>query len=202
MAGQIALLIVGFVLTTVLGGALKTFFQRQTWKHQHEIQLYEQVLERASSTCYSLSKLIDRRLYRMVRLQAAIARCGEAGFTREDVETRMRAYDDVLFEWNDALNGNRAVVGTFFGEAARNTLETEIYERFAASGACLEKAYRDLASSRGRPAMVDCGLGQLNALAYNFVSGMTRQIRDGTVVTPRVGRSLRRATGDPNARAA
>ena len=90
MASQIALLVVGFVLTTILGGALGTHFQRQTWKNQHDLQLSEQELERASHTCYSLSTLIDRRLYRMVRLEAAMARCGEAGFTRDDVEVRIR----------------------------------------------------------------------------------------------------------------
>jgi len=181
MASQIALLVVGFVLTTVLGGALGTHFQRQTWKNQHDLQLSEQALERASNTCYSLSTLIDRRLYRMVRLEAAMARCGEAGFTRDDVEARMRAYDEVLFEWNDALNGNRAVVGTYFGESTRKMLEFEIYERFAASGACLEQVYRALVSGAATTRVPDCGLGQLNDLAYSFVSGMTRQIRDGTV---------------------
>jgi hypothetical protein len=110
MATEIVALIVGFVLTSVLGGLLGTYFQRRTWEHQHDAQLREQELERASQTCYSLSVLLDRRLYRMVRLQRAIARCQEGGFTRDDVETRFRAYDEVLFEWNDALNGNLAVM--------------------------------------------------------------------------------------------
>jgi len=36
---QLLLLIVGFVLTSVAGGALGSWFQRRAWAHQHEIQL-------------------------------------------------------------------------------------------------------------------------------------------------------------------
>jgi hypothetical protein len=185
-------LIVGFVLTTVLGGLLGTYFQRRTWEHQHEAELREQELERASQTCYSLSVLLDRRLYRMVRLQQAIAHCREGGFTRDDVETRFREYDEVLIEWNDALNGNVAVIGTYFGEPARRFLDHDIYESFAASGKCLERAYRVVISGDSAEA-VDCELERLNDLVYRLVSYMTGHLRDGTV-----GRRLKAATPAPS----
>jgi hypothetical protein len=193
MATEIVVLIVGFVLTTVLGGLLGSYFQRRTWEHQHDAQLREQELERASQTCYSLSMLLDRRLYRMVRLHHAIARCQEGGFTRADVEPRFRAYDEVLFEWNDALNGNLAVVGTYFGEPARRFLDRDVYESFAASGKCLENTYRAL--MRGDAVEPpDCGLQGLNDLVYRLVSYMTSHLRDGTV-----GRRLKEAIPTPSA---
>jgi hypothetical protein len=193
IATEIVVLIVGFVLTTVLGGLLGTYFQRRTWDHQHDAELREQELERASQTCYSLSVLLDRRLYRMVRLHQAIARCQEGGFTRDDVETRLRAYDEVLIEWNDALNGNLALIGTYFGEPARRFLDHDVYESFAASGKCLENAYRAL--MRGdRVAAGDCELERLNDLVYRLVSYMTSHLRDGTV-----GRRLEAAIPTPSA---
>jgi hypothetical protein len=194
MADEVVVLFVGFVLTTVVGGLLGTYFQRRTWDHQHAAQLYEQELERASQSCYSLSVLLDRRLYRMVRLQRAIAGCQDSAFTRENVEARMRAYEEVLFEWNDALNGNLAVVGTYFGEPGRRFLDDEIYESFAASGACLESAYRALINGSGAAELGDCDLERLNDLVYRLVSYMTSHIRDGTV-----GRRLKEATPAPDA---
>jgi hypothetical protein len=181
VAANIVVLVVGFVLTTVVGGLLGAHFQRRTWDHQHEAQLREKELERAADVCMSVSGLLDRRLYRMTRLQAAMSRCGEGDLTMEDVAARMRDYDQVLFEWNDALNGHRAVVGTYFGEAARQFLEDQIYESFSASGACLERTYRSVREGAALSDGADCGLAALNDLCYRLVSNMTSQIRDGDV---------------------
>jgi hypothetical protein len=181
LAREIVVVVVGFLLTTVLGGLLGALFQRRTWDHQHDAQLFEKEIERAADVCYSLSTLLDRRLYRMVRLRAALTSCTDAVFTREDVEARMRAYDDVLLEWNDALNGNLAVIGTYFGEKARAFLDDEIYPSFAASGACLEQAYRELPEGGAHAQIGDCGLERLNDLVYRIVSYMTSHLRDGSV---------------------
>jgi hypothetical protein len=168
-------------LTTVLGGLLGVVFQRRTWDHQHQTQLYEKELDRAAEVCFSLSTLLDRRLYRMFRLRAALANCAEGAFTRDDVETRMRAYDEVLMQWNDAMNGNLAVVGTYFGEQARRFLDHQIYPSFAASGVSLEQAYRELLNGGASASFGDCGLERLNNLVYRMVSYMTEHLRDGSV---------------------
>jgi hypothetical protein len=34
----LVLLLIGFVLTTVVGGGLTYFFQRSTWRHQYRVQ--------------------------------------------------------------------------------------------------------------------------------------------------------------------
>jgi hypothetical protein len=53
---------VGCLLTTVLGGLLGALFQRRTWDHQHDAQLFEKEIERAADVCYSLSTMLDRRM--------------------------------------------------------------------------------------------------------------------------------------------
>jgi len=40
-------LVVGFVLTTVLGGVLGSYLQRRSWDHQNEARLREEELRRA-----------------------------------------------------------------------------------------------------------------------------------------------------------
>lgn len=187
MAANITVLVVGFLLTTVAGGLLGMYFQRRTWDHQHEAELREQELSRAADVCQSVSGLLDRRLYRMTRLRAATR--ADGAFTKEDAAARMRDYDAVLFEWNEALNTHRAIVGTYFGDAAQQLLEHEIYPAFSRSGACLERAYRASCAGRAAEESGECGLAGLNDLVYRLVSYMTSQLRDG-----RVGRFARDAT--------
>jgi uncharacterized membrane protein len=56
---------VGFLLTTVLGGSLGFYFQQRTWNHQHAVQRREQRHEQAIRVFEELSRLMDRRLYRL-----------------------------------------------------------------------------------------------------------------------------------------
>ena len=44
---ELVRIIVGFVLTTLLGGLLGTYLQRRTWDHQNEARLREEGLRRA-----------------------------------------------------------------------------------------------------------------------------------------------------------
>ena len=79
MTQQLLLLVVGFVLTSVAGGARGSWFQRRARAHQHEIQLRDEERQRevqrrdeehqrALKTFEEVSQLLDRRLYRMRRL--------------------------------------------------------------------------------------------------------------------------------------
>jgi uncharacterized protein YjeT (DUF2065 family) len=65
---QVLSMVVGFVLTTVLGGLFGFCPQQRAWKHQTEQRLMEQQLRRADELCQSLSRLHDKRL-RLVSLK-------------------------------------------------------------------------------------------------------------------------------------
>ena len=47
MGDQVLLLVIGFALTSVLGGALGFFFQTRSWTHQHRAQRRDQLHEHA-----------------------------------------------------------------------------------------------------------------------------------------------------------
>ena len=49
----------------------------------------------------------------------------------------------LVYEWNDSLNMNLAMVGTYFGEHGRNWLE-RAYETYRNVGTELEAAYYDV----------------------------------------------------------
>ncbi len=134
-------LVVGFALTTVLGGFLGSWLQQRTWDHQKEAQLREDELRRADSVCQQVSKLLDKRLYRMLRFYHTLASDAPV-LDSNRVQDSLREYNAVLYEWNDCLNLNLALMGTYFGETARDWLDSQIYVNYKQVGAELENCYQ------------------------------------------------------------
>jgi hypothetical protein len=171
--------VVGFVLTTVLGGVLGTYLQRRAWDHQNESRLREDELQRAAAVCQSVSELLDKRRYRMLRLLAALRGQGSGTGGPEKLTASLDAYDAVLYEWNDRLNVNLAMVGTYFGEQARDWLE-QAYETYKSVGIELETAFRERPQG---PALdtVRNSLAELDSVAYRLTLLLTTHLREGTV---------------------
>jgi hypothetical protein len=116
LANEITPLVVGFLLTTVLGGLLGTWLQQRTWKRQNDVQLRQDGLCRADDVCYSVSTLLDKRLYRMRRFYFALASDPELPERNERIKVCLKEYDVVLYEWNDSLNLNLALMGAYLAK--------------------------------------------------------------------------------------
>ena len=109
--------------------------------------------------CHSVSTLLDKRLYRMRRFYFALASDPELPERSERIQACLKEYDAVLYEWNDGLNLNLALMGAYFGERAGNWLDFRLYEQFKQVGAELEDYY--LRSLRGSE--VERNLAQIKA---------------------------------------
>lgn len=120
--------VAGFILTTVLGGLLGFFFQRRTWAHQHCVQTQDRERERAVLVFEEISKLLDRRLYLLRRLYWSLVADEDVRSERSD--NRMDDYQDVLYEWNDSINRNLALIQQYFGVAARDRLDYQVGAAF------------------------------------------------------------------------
>ena len=138
---------VGFVLTTVLGGLLGFWFQSRAWSHQHEAQQRDQEYDQALHTFEDVSTLLDKRLYRMRRLYWAARRNADTRVDRDAVSAARDAYVEVLFTWNDNLNRNLALTQTYFGTATRLSLEHDILAEYAAIGRILDPFVRMVLST-------------------------------------------------------
>jgi hypothetical protein len=136
---EIISIVIGFVLTTLVGGWWARRLQDRSWDRQNELRLNEDEAKLASEVCHRLSTLLDKRLYRMRRLYWALEGFHRDGATEEALNERVADYNTVLYEWNDSLNLNLARVGSHFGAAAREFLYY-LYERFRSVGARLESA--------------------------------------------------------------
>jgi hypothetical protein len=176
-------LIVGFLLTTVLGGVLGTFLQQRAWKHQNEARLTEEEFRRADAISESISQLLDKRLYRMLRLFYALRRLSRDEGSLDIVQQRLADYNDVLYEWNDRINLNLALIGTYFGESARAWLDHNIYETFQRVGSTLEDEYRAAVRQERIeiPQALETELLALNDQLYRLGVFMSTQLRAGCV---------------------
>jgi len=184
IANELIPLVVGFALTTVLGGFLGTWLQQRTWDHQREAQLRQDELRRAEDVCQQVSKLLDKRLYRMRRLYFALALDIERPDRNDRVQASLREYDAILYEWNDSLNLNLALMGAYFGEGARDWLDAQLYEHFRHVGAELEGYYQRSARGvaiDGNLAAVKADLDSLGNQVYQLGVFMMTQLREGQV---------------------
>jgi hypothetical protein len=64
-----------------------------------------------------LSTLLDKRRYRM---QQVCWKLSDHDATAKLIELHMENYRAILFEWNDNLNRNLALIDRYFSEDARN----------------------------------------------------------------------------------
>lgn len=184
MATELVLLVVGFLLTTVLGGILATWLQQRSWQHQHQARLAEEAHRRADAVCHSLSELLDKRLYRMLRLFYELRALAAGAGSVDVVEARLKDYDDVLYEWNDHLTLNLALVGTYFGETGRDWLNYRIYATFQQVGRQLEDLYRvTVRGANGTATLADVErqLLELNDQIYRLGVFMMTQLRGGLI---------------------
>jgi hypothetical protein len=134
---QLLLLVVGFVLTTVVGGLLGYFFQNRAWDHQNRITTEEARRTATFAVFEELSSLMDRRLYRMRVFDSALA----SDVSAEEIEAARAEYRLVRYDWNDNLNRNLARVESYFGPEIRSDIELGIYEDFSRLHTQLSRNY-------------------------------------------------------------
>jgi hypothetical protein len=162
----------GFLLTSVFGGLLGYYFQNRAWRHQFRIRLLEADLASATKLFEELSRLMDKRLYRMRQVHWKLKKPA----TEELLEVTMNGYREVLYEWNDALNRNLSLTETYFGSDVKRTLEESIYEEFSRIGKILESGYLKFRESKERYEWKQAA-DDLTRLGYRIYGLNIRMIR-------------------------
>jgi hypothetical protein len=147
VADELVLLVAGFVLTSVLGGLLGSYFQTRAWRHRYAAERRDERQRQAIRTFEEVSTLLDRRLYRMRRVWWSVKLSVEQGSRARDLESALEEYRRILFDWNDNLNRLLALVQTYFGAGIRQLLEEVVFEEFASIGRALDYGVRRVSSS-------------------------------------------------------
>ena len=145
----------------------------------------------------------------MLRLVWAAAPRVPGAIADGELERRPHDYIEVLFQWNDRLNTNLSLTGSYFGDDARAYLEG-LYQDFQRVGQEVEDLLRVERANEetgpvGRQVVGEFEgrhAGSLNDRVYQFGLMLMGQLREGRVggkapnpsVALPVGRAISRAT--------
>ena len=179
MQSQVFLLILSFLLTSVVGGLLGYYFQNRTWKRQNTAQLQENERLTAKTLFENISMLMDKRLYRSRLISWSLE---DESVQEEVIEKHMAEYRQILYEWNDTLIRNLALVEAYFGNEVRQHLEGTVYESFKKIGELIEKRYKEWkVSKKVSTPTINTERQKLAGEIYRLNFSMIRLIQSGKV---------------------
>jgi hypothetical protein len=104
-------ILVGFVLTTVIGGFFGAWLQGTAWERQTQAALFQKRYEEGTKFLDDLSDLIGKRYFFLQRLVWRMED-PELG----DVEKAFQEYDEVVKDWNVRLRTFRNKARLLIGE--------------------------------------------------------------------------------------
>ena len=184
---ELVLLLIGFALTTVVGSFLTDQFQSRAWVREDRAKRQQEQMTRASAIYEEVSRLMDKRLFRLRTLQGAL----EQDATAEEVTNARVAYRAVVAEWNESLNRNLVVTEMYFGVDARNQLELDIADGF-------RQLQNQAIRTVDRPTKInlDClqtGANDFNPHIYAFNQLLLARLQRGEIGTFRTESGSREA---------
>lgn len=172
------LLLVGFFFTSIVGAALGSYFQNRSWDYQERARLMSSEREAATKVFEEVSKLMDKRIYRMRQLNWKVRDSGQEAAMQE----QMNLYREVLYEWNDSLNRNRALVKRYFGSAVENDLTNATHDKFKQVGRSLESYFAGRETRNDAMyERIDSGLEEIEHNVYNLNLKMITSIQKGEI---------------------
>jgi hypothetical protein len=175
---ELAPILLGFLLTTVLGGFLGVYLQQRSWAHRFKVERATAERDRAVQVFDEISRLLDRRLYRMRRLAWTLEREQNRPLS-ERGQKSLSDYDAVLFDWNDSINRNLALLERYFGAERRAGLDHEIGALMRSVGAVLESRGRLESGAEVDLSRLELDLDRLADLIYAYNVELIRSIQEG-----------------------
>ena len=173
----LVLLLISLIFTSVFGGYLGHYFQNRSWSHRKEAELRETERQAATALFEEVSRLMDRRLYRMRRLLWGY----QTGKSQGEMHARWDSYREVLFNWNENLNRNLALVQRYFGTAIRTKIEKEISNGFRELNNELEGLSRKREYDKERFQSLRALADSINNEIYSLDVQMIERIQRGSV---------------------
>jgi hypothetical protein len=186
---QLVPVVAGFLLTTVIGGLLGFLLQNRSWEHQHKVlaseqerqrrlQIAEQERKEAVQIFDEISRLMDKRLYRLRLVYWSLKEESDPGKRSPAAEERWKEYRQVLYEWNDSVNRNLALLYRYFGEKMRLRLDNAVGSTFVALGRKVEQWWK---SGTQPSSDLERQLRELSNMVYHFNLEMIIAIQSGSV---------------------
>ncbi len=106
----------GPAILGAIGTAGARYYQKRAFDHEAESEKKSAEVQHATEVFERLSTAMDKRLYAMRRVNWGLSL---DYMTREEVDNRWQAYNQILVDWNSNLNKNLAMNERYFGDSMR-----------------------------------------------------------------------------------
>ncbi|MEJ0074011.1 MAG: hypothetical protein WDO17_00950 [Alphaproteobacteria bacterium] len=107
----LGLLLVGFVLTSIIGAVLSAWLQQRNWKRQTQLSLFQKRYDEGVKFLDDLSDLIGKRYFALQKLIWALR-----DRRSYDLEKVTAEYHECVQEWNGKLRTMRGKARLLVGE--------------------------------------------------------------------------------------
>ena len=108
----LALLLAGFLLTTVVGTYINNAFHEESWRSQARFEIFKERLKEATEAQSSIIVLSNRRIVLLERI------LGELGANRlQSARDIWKEYFKIVRQWNNNVKSNNNRLSLLFGEA-------------------------------------------------------------------------------------
>jgi hypothetical protein len=135
MATATLTVLLTFLFTGLVGNWLIQRWQQRNWLNQQRFLGEQKEYENLKMLCDEIIGCSGRRISRMRRLLSALGQPDDKLIRR-----RLKAYDEVLSEWNEKLNGFHARLTFYAAYDMSWRLEEYVQKRFVALGSELDRA--------------------------------------------------------------
>lgn len=162
----------GFVLTTVAGGLLGAFLQNRLWRHQWLVQRRSKRQEEARAVFEEVSRLMDKRLFRLSQWLIWMSRRDE-----ERTEYALSQYREMMREWNDSINRTISLIHFYFDRDLREGFDSGVGKKFVELGANVEELYRNRSTpDTAAIQSVSNSIEKLRAEVYEYNLSLLRRL--------------------------
>jgi hypothetical protein len=186
LSHPLALLVVGFILTGIVGNWLSSNLQDRFDQRRREAELREARRSAAEKVFRDVASSLDRRIYATRRYHLALS-------SRVDPD-RLKSYrtqmDSAITDWNVSVNADAALICMYFGPQLALFLSRDIAGN-------LEVYSNQLKHPTGgiTPEQLESQYRRLAHVAYAFDMRLGDRIRTGTVVLDRTGATCTKEAG-------
>jgi hypothetical protein len=171
---ELVLLLLGFLLTSVVGGFVGERIQRRSWEHEHLVQLCDAEQDRRVKGFAALSDLMDTRLLRMRQLAWKLEGANQLSEVAEERKKNLEARD----EWAMQLNSNLDFADNYLGSDARDTLQGTIADGFRKIHEEFNEMFKSGKVDKKAAANIEADIDSFNPTIYFFDEKMRKVIAD------------------------
>ena len=171
---ELVLLLLGFVLTTIIGGAIGARFQERSWTHEHLVQVCETARDTRTTGVAKLSDLMDKRLLKMRQLAWKL----ESAHSIAEADQERQGNREARDEWAMQLNSNLAFVQSNFGDQAKETLEQDIAGGFGNIHNEFNALFENGKIDKSVASHIEADIDTLNPTIYWFDINLQQKITD------------------------